>query len=171
MSIEIILSLIGIVLLLVATVYGVWWRCREKVEIKYPNMLATLKTERNAGIKIEYSFALLYTKGTRDYHVSQIWSELDKQLWERLFPYFEVPLRITFNQDELPKLEPGKPKWLGFDWWCPVRKGITKQELQELDGIVQKLWYHYKIGWKDTYGKTRWKTINQLRELQKREVM
>lgn len=141
---------------------------REKVEINYATMLAILKTDEGAGIKIECSFTLLYTKGTRDHYVSQIWLELHRRFWEKLFPYFEIPLKITFNQDEQPKLEPGKPKWLGFDWWCPARKSkvVSQEKYKNLEDITQKLWHRYKIGWKDTYGKTQTKTINQLKEIQ-----
>ena len=142
---------------------------REQVEINYATMLAVLKADKNAGIKIDCSFTLLHTKGTRDHYVSQTWLELDKRIWEKLFLYFEIPLKITFNQDEQPRLEPGKPKQLGFDWWCPVRKGkvISQKNHKEIENLVQKLWHRYKIGWKDTYGKSQSKTIPQLREINK----
>ena len=131
---------------------------REKVEIKYATMLAILKADKDVGIKIECSFTLLYTKGTRDHYVNQIRLELDKRIWEKLFPYFEIPLKITFNQNEQPKLELGKPRHLGFDWWCPVRKDkvLDQKKHKEIEDLVQKLWHRYKIGWKDTYDKTHW---------------
>jgi len=149
---------------------------REKVEIKYANMIVQLleTNETTTDIKIECTFSLLYAKGTRDCYISETWLELDRRLWKKLRKYFEeVPLRMGGipGPNGLKKLELGKPQPLGIDLSSRARKVITDEEHKELDDLVQKLWQRYKIGWKDTYGKTHWKTINQLREIQKRGIL
>ncbi len=144
---------------------------REKVEIEYANMSVQLEINKATGIRIECAFSLLYVKGTRDHYVSEIWLEFDKHLWKKLEPYFEVPLKACFNQDALPKLELGKLKWLGNNLFCPARRALTVEEHKELDDIVQKFLHRYKIGWKDTYGKTQWKIIHQLREWSRQPTM
>jgi hypothetical protein len=146
---------------------------REKVAIEFPNMLAQLKTNEANGIQFEYSFSLIYVRGTRDRYVSEICVEFDKSSWKKLNPHFKLPLRITrgFGHDELSKLEVGKPKQFGYDDFFPARKVISEEECEELDNLVQELWHRYKIGWKDTYRKTHWEMINQLRIRQKEEVM
>jgi len=144
---------------------------REKVEIKYPNMVVQLLETNGTTtvIKMECTFALLYSKGTRDCYVSETWLELNRRLWKRLRPYFEVPLKMGGipTPDGLVKLELGKPQWLAIDWSFPARRMITEEERKELDDLIQKLWYQYEIGWGDTYGKTQRKSIHQLREIQK----
>jgi len=172
---------------IVFTVIFFYLSRREKVEIKYANMQVQLRPVNNgmmdkeaktkwgrnqleiseaSGIHIECSFSLLYAKGMRDRYISEIWLEFDKHLWKKLKPYFEVYLRVgKASQGELPKLELGKPQLLGIDAWFPARRTFTEEEHKELDDIVQKLLHRYKIGWRDTYGKTQWKTIHQLREI------
>ena len=167
-----IIGLIGIV----AMVALFLWPRREKVEIKYANMYVQLleTNKTTTGIKIECTFSLLYARGTRDCYISETWLELDKRLWKSLRVYFkEVPLRMGGIPcpDGLKKLELGKRQPLGIDSSSRACRVITDEEREELDNLVQKLWYRYRIGWKDSYGKTHWKTINQLRELQKAEVM
>jgi len=44
---------------------------------------------------------------------------------------------------------------------------MAEEEREELNNLVQELWHRYKIGWKDTYGKTHFKSINQLRDIEK----
>lgn len=150
---------------------------REKVEIKHANMSAQLlgENETTTGIRIQYSFSLLYTKGTRSRYISETRLKFDKKLWENLRPYFHIPLEIDEPPDllELTRLEIGKPMPLGGGWEFAARKDkiISQEERKELECVTQKLWYRYKIGWKDTYGKSRWKTINQLRERKKEKVM
>lgn len=159
---------------LALVVFGILWGNnllgrRENVELRSPNMTAGLKIINSvAGIQIECSFSLIYTKGTRGHLISAICFKLDKHLWARLKPYFKIYLENGkyFSLDALPKLELGKPLWLSHDEWYQARRVITEEEYKKLDELVQELWHQYKIGWKDTYGKTHWKTINQLREMQ-----
>ena len=150
---------------------------REKVEIKYANMSVQLlgENETTTGIHIEYSFRLLYAKGTRSLYISETQLKFDKKLWKKLRPYFEIPLEINVPPDsvEPKRLQTGKPLDFGEGWAFAIHKGkvISWEEREELESIAQKLWHRYKIGWKDTYGKTHWKTINQLRAIRKEEVM
>lgn len=167
-----IFALLAIAVTLVLFIY----RRREKVEIKYANiyvqLLETNKT--TTGIKIECTFSLLYTRGTRNCYISETWLELDKRLWKSLRVYFEeVPLRMGGipSPDGLKKLELGKPQPLGIDLSSRACRVITDEERKELDKIAQKLWHRYKIGWKDTYGKTHWKTIHQLKEIERRGIL
>jgi len=155
---------------------------REKVEVKHANMLAKLKMDKDTHIHIEYSFALFYTKGTRDQYIGQIWVEFDKHLWKKLKRYFNIPL--IFGGVPMPmsdglghgpgderKLELGKPQWFGSTWSFPAWRTLTEGESKNVDDLLHKLWHRYKIGWKDTYGKTHWKTIHQLKEIEKRGIL
>jgi len=98
---------------------------REKVEIKYPNLLVQLKTNEATGIKFEYSFSLIYMRGARDYYVSEIWVKFDKRSWKKLWPYFKIPLRISklVGRDDLSKLEMGKLKHFGYDDFFSCAEG------------------------------------------------
>ncbi len=145
------------------------WPRREKVVITHPNMLIELKTNDAVGIQFEYWFSLIYVKGVRNRYVSEIWVELDKKIWGKVNSHFKTPLRLSrlFSQEELVKLELGKAEHFGLDAFFPARSVLAEEEYEELDNLVQRLWHQYKIGWKDTYGKTQLKTIHQLRELNK----
>lgn len=165
--------IIGVLISILVSVVLYYFSHKEKLEIKYSNMNAQLKINDATGIQVDCAFSLLYMKGTRDCYVSEIWLELDKHLWKKLKPYFEVYLKISrgFSQDKLPKLELGKPQCLGVDMWFPARRVFSEEERKEIDDIVQKLWHRYKIGWKDTYGKVHWKTVHQLREIRRWPTM
>lgn len=151
------------------TVFLVVWTRREKIAIQYPNVLLQLKTNGVTGIQFEYWFSLIYIKGVRDYFVSEIWIEFDKRPWRKLQPYFKIYRRMSrgYSQDELPKLEVGNPRQFGYDDFFPAQKAINREELEKLENLIQELWYKYKIGWKDTYGKFHSKTVNQLRDVNK----
>jgi len=151
------------------TVFLVVWTRREKIVIQYPHVFVQLKTNGVTGIQFEYWFSLIYIKGVRDYFVGEIWIELDKRLWGKLLPYFKIYRRMSrgYSQDELPKLEIGNPRQFGHDNFFPAQKAIKKEELEKLENLIQELWYKYKIGWKDTYGKVHWKSINQLKDIKK----
>ena len=137
--------------------------------IKYPDMLAQLKANEANGIQFEYSFSLIYMRGTRDRYVSEICIEFDESSWKKLNPHFKLPLRMSkgFGHDVLSKLEIGKPKQFGYDDFFPARRVIIEEEREELDNLVQELWHRYKIGWKDTYGRNHCRTINQLRDIKR----
>ena len=170
-----IISLATLVLVIFTIVWGTGlWVRREKITITYPQMLVKLETGKSTDIKIKCTFSLLYAKGTRDCYISETWLELDRRLWKKLRKYFEeVPLRMGGipGPNGLKKLELGKPQPLGIDLSSRARRVITDEERKELDDLIQKLRQRYKIGWKDSYGKTHWKTINQLREIQKRGIL
>ena len=172
---QIIISLVTLALVIFTIVWGTGlWIRRGKLTITYPQMLVKLETGKSTDIKIMCTFSLLYAKGTRDCYISETWLELDRRLWKKLRKYFEeVPLRMGGipGSNGLKKLELGKPQPLGIDLSSRARRVITDEERKELDELVQKLWQRYKIGWKDSYGKTHWKTINQLREIQKRDIL
>jgi len=151
------------------TIFLVVWMRREKIVIQYPNVLLQLKTNGVIGIQFEYWFSLIYIKGERDYFVSEIQIELGKRPWEKLRPYFKIYRKMSrgYSLDELPKLEIGNPRHFGYDDFFPAQKEISKEELEKLENLIQELWHKYKIGWKDTYGKFHWKTINQLKYIKK----
>ena len=150
---------------------------REKVEVTYANMIAHLLETNGtiSGITVECEFSLLYSKGTRERYISETRLELDKQVWGKLRSYFnELPRWIGGIpcSEGLKELKRGKPEIFGIDFSSKASRVITNEEREELDDLVQELWHRYRIGWKDTYReKNRWKTINQLKELQKRGVI
>lgn len=157
-----------------ATVFLVLWARREKVEITYTNMFVQLKTNEATGIQFEYWFSLIYVRGTRDHYVSKIFIEFNKHPWKKLSASFAMPISICKgigNLDTPVKLELGKPTQFGHDDFFPARRAISEEEQKEFDSLVQKLWHRYEIGWKDTYGKTHWKTIHQLKEIEKRDIL
>ncbi|MBA7591319.1 hypothetical protein ES708_33472 [subsurface metagenome] len=154
---------------------------REKTEIRDANMLAELRLtiDKKAFINLEYSFALVRIKGTRNQYVSQVYVKLNKRLRNELKQYFEIPLTfggvpvlssdgLGHSPGDATKLEPGKPLRFGDTLNFMASRTLTKKERKEADDLVQKLWHQYRIGWKDTYRKrVHWKTINQSREVQK----
>ena len=141
---------------------------REKLELKHANMSAQLKTGEVTGIELKCWFSLLYTKGTRDCYLEEISLELDKHTCEKLRTYFEGYIKMSKGvESPKAKLEIGKPQWFGFEDFFPARRALTEEERKELDDVVQKLWHRYRIGWKDTYGKPHWKTIHQLKDIEK----
>lgn len=150
---------------------------REKVELKYANMIARLlETDGTInGITVECSFSLLYSKGTRERYISETRLELDNQVWKKLRSYFDKLPRWIGGipcAEGLKELKLGKPETFGIDTSSKTSRAITDEEREELDNLVQELWHRYRIGWTDTYRKKiRWKTINQLKEFQKRGVI
>ena len=150
---------------------------RERVEVTYANMSARLLETNGTitGIIAECAFSLLYSKGTRERFISETRLELDKQVWEKLRSYFNKLPRWIGGipcSEGLKELKRGKPEIFGIDFSSKASRVITNEEREELDDLVQELWHRYRIGWKDTYReKNRWKTINQLKELQKRGVI
>lgn len=167
---QIIISSVTLALVIFTIIWGTGlWLRRETIKILYPNVLTELKVDNGAWIHLEYSFNIFRVRGKRNYYVSEILLELDKHLCEKLRPYFRIPesMSISLNQQDLRKLEVGKSEHFGYDDDFQAKMTVAKEKVEEFDNLVQKLWHRYKIGWKDTYGEFHWKTINQLRDIQK----
>lgn len=172
---HLIISLATLVLVIFTIVWGTGlWIRREKITITYPQMLVKLETGKSTGIQFECWFHLTYVKGTRDHYVGKIFIEFNKRPWKKLSSSFAIPMRICKGIGSLDtpvKLELGKPTPFGYDDFFPARRAISEEERKELNSFVQTLCYRYKTGWEDAYGKTHWKTINQLKEIEKRGIL
>jgi len=146
---------------------------REKVEVESANMYSGVFWRGNTtNIQIKYSFALLYTKGTRDQYITQVWVELDKRLWKKLKQYFEdMPVILDkylgYRPPAQRKLKLGILKRFDYENTFSTCRTLTASESEEVQKLAKKLQHRYKIGWKNSYGKNRRKTINQLRAKQK----
>jgi len=169
-------SITGIAGIIIAIVLFIVSR-REKIEVTYSSIsVRLLETDGTInGLTVECAFGLLYSKGTREHYISETRLELDKQAWRKLRLYFDkLPRRVGGIpcSEGLKELKRGKPETFGIDFSSKASRVITEDAREELDDLIQQLWYRYRIGWKDTYRKkVRWKTINQLKELQKRGTM
>jgi len=137
-------------------------------------MSVELKTDKNNGIHFVCIFHLNYVQGIREQYVSKIYIKFDKSPWKKAQQFFEIPITICKgikNDVRRVRLPIGQPVQFVHDDFFPTRKDILGKTSEELGNLIQELRYKYKIGWEDTYKKTHWKTVNQLREMQKAEVM
>ena len=70
----------------------------------------------------------------RDIYIHEISLELNRNICDKLEPYFEGHVYMSKGV-ELPKLEIGKPKWLGFDYFFPARRPISGEERAQLNQL------------------------------------